>query len=108
MWRDEAYLLDILVAARKVLGFTQGVTWEEFQRSDLLQNAVMRPLIAKRGRAPFFDSAEKPLGMLRQAQHERKILKIITPLPVRPEPRRRVNASFSAESFFLTCDLVEE
>jgi len=44
MWRDEAYLLDILVAARKVLGFTKGVTWEEFQRSDLLQNAVMRPL----------------------------------------------------------------
>jgi len=44
MWRDAAYLLDILVAARKVLGFTKGVSWEEFQRSDLLQNAVMRPL----------------------------------------------------------------
>ena len=44
MWRDAAYLLDILVAARKVLGFTKGVSWEEFQRSDLLQNAVMRSL----------------------------------------------------------------
>lgn len=44
MWRDAAYLLDILVAARKVLGFIKDVTWEEFQQSDLLQNAVMRPL----------------------------------------------------------------
>ena len=31
------------------------------------------------------DSAEKPLGMLRQAQHERKILNVINPLTVRPE-----------------------
>ncbi len=31
------------------------------------------------------DSAEKPLGMLRRAQHERKILNVINPLPVRPE-----------------------
>ena len=31
------------------------------------------------------DSAEKPLGMLRQAQHERKILNVMNPLPVRPE-----------------------
>jgi hypothetical protein len=31
------------------------------------------------------DSAEKPLGMLRQAQHERKILNVINPDPVRPE-----------------------
>jgi len=44
MWRDDAYLLDILVAARKALGFMKGVTWEEFQRNELLQNAVMRPL----------------------------------------------------------------
>lgn len=44
MWRDEAYLLDILMAARKVLEFTRGVKWEEFEGSDMLQNAVMRPL----------------------------------------------------------------
>ncbi len=31
------------------------------------------------------DSAEKPLGMLRRAQHERKILNVNKPLPVRPE-----------------------
>lgn len=30
MWRDRAYLLDILIAARKVLEYTKGVTWEEF------------------------------------------------------------------------------
>ena len=44
MWRDDAYLLDILLAARKVLTFTEGVTREEFERSDLVQNAVMRQL----------------------------------------------------------------
>ena len=50
-----------------------------------------------------YDSAKKPLGMLRQAHTspssvERKILKIINLSPVRPEPCRRVNASFLAES----------
>jgi hypothetical protein len=44
------------------------------------------------------DSAEKPFGMLRQAQHARKFLIVINPLPVRPELRRRVNGGFSAES----------
>ncbi len=42
MWRDDAYLLDILLAARKVQQFTQGVAWHQFQGDDLLQNAVMR------------------------------------------------------------------
>jgi uncharacterized protein with HEPN domain len=44
MRRDEAYLLDILIAARKALQFLEGMTWEEFERSELHQNAVMRPL----------------------------------------------------------------
>jgi uncharacterized protein with HEPN domain len=44
MQRDDAYLLDILIAARKAIEFLEAVTWEEFQRSDLHQNAVMRPL----------------------------------------------------------------
>jgi len=30
MQRDEAYLLDILIAARKVLQFLEGMTWEAF------------------------------------------------------------------------------
>jgi len=42
MWRDDAYLLDILLAAQKVRHYTQGVTREQFQGDDLLQNAVMR------------------------------------------------------------------
>jgi uncharacterized protein with HEPN domain len=42
MWRDEAYLLDMLLAARKVRGFTQGVTWEWFQSDELMQHAIIR------------------------------------------------------------------
>ena len=44
MQRDDAYLLDILIAARKARKFLEGVTWEEFKRSELHQNAVMRAL----------------------------------------------------------------
>ena len=44
MWRDDAYLLDILNAARKVREFTIAVTEEEFEGSDLLQSATMRQL----------------------------------------------------------------
>jgi len=43
MRRDEAYLLDILLAARRVIGFLKGMTWEEFAASELHQNAVIRP-----------------------------------------------------------------
>ena len=41
MWRDEAYLLDMLLAARKALRFTAGIDWPHFQGDELLQNAVM-------------------------------------------------------------------
>lgn len=44
MWRDDAYLLDILNAARKVRQFTTAVTEEEFEGSELLQSATMRQL----------------------------------------------------------------
>ena len=44
MWRDDAYVLDMLLAARKVLEFTRGVTGERFERDDLIQNAVMRQI----------------------------------------------------------------
>ena len=37
--------------------------------------------------------------MLRQAQHERRIVNPINAIPVRPERCRRVNEGFSAESF---------
>ncbi len=41
MWRDDAYLLDMLLAARKILDFTRDITWEEFQRDELTQNGIM-------------------------------------------------------------------
>jgi uncharacterized protein with HEPN domain len=44
MWRDDAYMLDMLLAARKVENFTRGVDWEKFKGDDLLQNAVMRQI----------------------------------------------------------------
>jgi uncharacterized protein with HEPN domain len=44
MPRDDAYLLDILIAARKALEFVEDLSWPEFAQSDLHQNAVIRPL----------------------------------------------------------------
>jgi len=44
MPRDEAYLLDILLAARKALKFVEGISREEFENNELVQNAVTRPL----------------------------------------------------------------
>jgi uncharacterized protein with HEPN domain len=42
MWRDQAYLLDILLAARKILKFTQGYDMEKFEADEVMQHAVMR------------------------------------------------------------------
>lgn len=44
MWRDDAYVLDMLLAARKVLEFTKDVDWVRFQRDELVQNAVMHQI----------------------------------------------------------------
>jgi len=44
MWRDDAYLLDMLIAARKVLQFTDKVTGEKFLSNELVQNAVMHQI----------------------------------------------------------------
>lgn len=44
MWRDEAYLLDILIAARKALRYVQGASWESFKEDDRTQDAVIRNL----------------------------------------------------------------
>jgi uncharacterized protein with HEPN domain len=44
MRRDDAYLLDILIAARKALKFVKGLDRNEFEDNELIQNAVMRPL----------------------------------------------------------------
>jgi len=44
MRKDDAYLLDILLAARKVLKYTKGMKQEEFDGSEIVQDAVMRQL----------------------------------------------------------------
>jgi uncharacterized protein with HEPN domain len=44
MRRDDALLLDMLVAARKIARFVQGLTEQEFQSSELVQSGVMREL----------------------------------------------------------------
>ena len=41
MWRDEAYLLDMLLAARDIRRHAAGVTWERFAEDQILQNALM-------------------------------------------------------------------
>jgi uncharacterized protein with HEPN domain len=42
--RDEAYLLDMLIAARRAITFTEKTTAESFRGDDLVQNAVVRVL----------------------------------------------------------------
>lgn len=44
MKRDDAYLLDIVIAARKAIRFLEGMSWAEFSKSELHQTAVIRPL----------------------------------------------------------------
>ena len=44
MWRDDAYMLDMLLASRKVQSFTDIVSLETFKADDLLQNAVMHQI----------------------------------------------------------------
>lgn len=44
MWRDSAYLLDMLVNARRVLRYMSGADRERLERDDVLQDAVVRRL----------------------------------------------------------------
>jgi uncharacterized protein with HEPN domain len=44
MWRDDAYLLDMLVAARRALKFSNDLTLESLAKSDLYQNAILHVL----------------------------------------------------------------
>jgi uncharacterized protein with HEPN domain len=44
MWRDDALVLDMLLAARKVREFTREMNGEQFQGDELTQNAVMRQI----------------------------------------------------------------
>lgn len=44
MWRDDAYFLDILLAAQHAVKFSNGLTWEEFRQSSLHQHAIAKAL----------------------------------------------------------------
>lgn len=44
MRQDDSYLLDMLVAARKAIRFSQNLTYEQFSHSDLHQNAIFKVL----------------------------------------------------------------
>lgn len=44
MWRDDALLLDIVLAAKDALDFVRGLDWVAFEASRLHQNAVIRAL----------------------------------------------------------------
>jgi uncharacterized protein with HEPN domain len=44
MRRDEAYLLDILIAAREASEFVANLTWRQFAESRLHQSAVVKAL----------------------------------------------------------------
>ncbi|HHH41574.1 MAG TPA: DUF86 domain-containing protein [Chloroflexi bacterium] len=44
MWRDDAYLLDMLIAAREAREFGAGLSWDEFRSSSLHQHAIAKAL----------------------------------------------------------------
>lgn len=44
MWRDDAHLLDMLIAARDACEFTKQVTWDQFRDSSLHQHAIAKAL----------------------------------------------------------------
>ena len=80
MWRDEAYLLDMLLAARQVRQFAEGATRERFKGDKMLQHAVMRLVQiigeAARNVSPEFKQAHPEIpwreivGMRHRLVHE--------------------------------------
>jgi uncharacterized protein with HEPN domain len=44
MWRDEALLLDVVLAVKKVLKYSRAVTKKKFLENEILQDAIMRQL----------------------------------------------------------------
>lgn len=44
MWRDDANLLDMMIAAQRAVEFSTGLTWEEFRESRLHQHAIAKAL----------------------------------------------------------------
>lgn len=44
MWRDDAYVLDVLLAAQRTQTYVQNVSWESFEASTMPQDSVVRRL----------------------------------------------------------------
>lgn len=44
MWRDQAYLLDMQLAAADALGFAAGLDLAGFEASELHQSAILRKI----------------------------------------------------------------
>lgn len=44
MWRDAAWVLDMLQAARKILEYARGLSGPQFRESSLHQDAILRQL----------------------------------------------------------------
>lgn len=61
MWRDDAYLLDILLNSRRVIKYTTGVTKDALQENEVLQSAVIHWLLII-GEAARSISDEKKTG----------------------------------------------
>ncbi len=58
MWRDVAWVLDMLQASRKAVNYARGLSEEQFEASSLHQDAILRQLTivgeaAKRVSAEF-------------------------------------------------------
>ncbi len=64
MWRDEACLLDMLLAARKIRRFSEDVTFERFLSDELMQHGIMRLIQI------FGEAARKVSPEFRQAHPE--------------------------------------
>ncbi len=71
MWKDEAYLLDMLISARHALKFLQGLTWEQFAQSQLHQYAIAKAL------ENIGESARKVSDSFKQAHPEIPWAKIV-------------------------------
>lgn len=45
MWRDDAFLLDMLLASRRIKKYTQGFDFSRFENDEVIQDAVMRRIL---------------------------------------------------------------
>jgi len=68
--RDAAYLWDMLAAARKIVAFARGVTYDQYSANDMMKDAVERNLSvigeAARHVSPSYQAAhpEIPFGRI--------------------------------------------